>query len=566
MRLISVLTFLLAAVEGLRTGRRNPLVRKGLSRNIKKVEKSTAAVFPGPQDKPFPRHRFLNVNSTRFAVNGTGIPEVDFDVGESYAGSLPVSQDPNEKSNLFFWFFPSSNKAAKKEIVIWFNGGPGCSSFEGLLQEHGPFLWAPGTEKPTRNPWSWHTLTNIVYVEQPVGTGFSTGVPSITNEEDLAAQFLGWWKNFVDTFGMQGYKVYIAGESYAGYFCPYIGNAMLNANDTTYYKLSGMLMNDVLLDNFIVNQYIPTFRFMEFYSALFRFADPFLADLKAADDRCGYSSYLDNNLIFPPVSHLPSPLPGVGENGTVMEDCATLWWLIAAEATSLNPCFDIYHVTSFCPRMYDPLGFLAGIPYMPPGEKTYFDRDDVKAAIHAPMNVTWNECSSDYVFASHEDGSGPSTVYALPNVIDKTQNVIIGHGQLDMLLPSNGTLLAIQNMTWGGKLGFQNRPLEPFYVPDTNVFGETNVPLGGAGVMGSMVSERGLTWVGVTGAGHMVPGDAPSAAYRQLEYLLGRVDCMNCTTPFTVEGLYFSHQIKGDLGPGTAPQSWSDKKPDDSGR
>jgi carboxypeptidase D len=58
-------------------------------------------------------------------------------------------------------------------------------------------------------------LTNIVYVEQPVGTGFSTGKATITNEAELAAQFLGWWKNFVETFSMQGYKVYIAGESYA---------------------------------------------------------------------------------------------------------------------------------------------------------------------------------------------------------------------------------------------------------------------------------------------------------------------------------------------------------------
>lgn len=58
-------------------------------------------------------------------------------------------------------------------------------------------------------------MTNIVYVEQPVGTGFTTGTPTITNEEELAEQFKGFWKNFVDTFGMHGYKVYIAGESYA---------------------------------------------------------------------------------------------------------------------------------------------------------------------------------------------------------------------------------------------------------------------------------------------------------------------------------------------------------------
>jgi len=66
---------------------------------------------------------FLNSNTSRFSVDGTKIPEVDFDVGESYAGLLPISGDPKEESQLFWWFFPSPNQADKKEILIWLNGG-----------------------------------------------------------------------------------------------------------------------------------------------------------------------------------------------------------------------------------------------------------------------------------------------------------------------------------------------------------------------------------------------------------------------------------------------------------
>ena len=58
-----------------------------------------------------------------FAVDGKGIPDVDFDVGESYAGLLPISSNPKDENNLFFWFFPSTNPAASKEILIWLNGG-----------------------------------------------------------------------------------------------------------------------------------------------------------------------------------------------------------------------------------------------------------------------------------------------------------------------------------------------------------------------------------------------------------------------------------------------------------
>jgi hypothetical protein len=66
--------------------------------------------------------RLINVTDTRdplgFLVNGTGIPEVDFDVGESYAGLLPNT--PAGNSSLFFWFFPSQNPKADDEVSVVF--------------------------------------------------------------------------------------------------------------------------------------------------------------------------------------------------------------------------------------------------------------------------------------------------------------------------------------------------------------------------------------------------------------------------------------------------------------
>ena len=70
--------------------------------------------------------------SLAFAVDGTALPDVSFDVGESYAGTISISDDPTDPNELFFWFFPSDNPAASNEITIWLNGGPGCSSLDGL--------------------------------------------------------------------------------------------------------------------------------------------------------------------------------------------------------------------------------------------------------------------------------------------------------------------------------------------------------------------------------------------------------------------------------------------------
>ena len=63
--------------------------------------------------------------TTEFSVDGTGIPDVNFDIGESYAGTLPISDNADDENQLFFWFFPSDNPQAKDEITIWLNGGPG---------------------------------------------------------------------------------------------------------------------------------------------------------------------------------------------------------------------------------------------------------------------------------------------------------------------------------------------------------------------------------------------------------------------------------------------------------
>jgi carboxypeptidase D len=143
-----------------------------------------------------------------FLVNGSALPDVDFDIGESFAGTLSINNQPSNKNELFFWFFPSDNPAASNEITIWLNGGPGCSSLDGLLQENSPFLWQSGTYAPQPNPFSWTNLTNMVYVDQPIGTGFSPSAPGapakITNEEQVAADFAGFWnKEYYNVKGVQ---------------------------------------------------------------------------------------------------------------------------------------------------------------------------------------------------------------------------------------------------------------------------------------------------------------------------------------------------------------------------
>lgn len=160
-------------------------------------------------------------------------------------------------------------------------------------------------------------------------------------------------------------------------------------------------------------------------------------------------------------------------------------------------------------------------------------------------------CTDINVFNTTDgnDLSPPSGINGGPlqQVIEQTGNVIVGHGALDMVLIANGTLITLNNLTWNGQQGFSNPPTEPFYVPygDDAVAGS----IAGAGVFGGWVSERNLTFVAVSMSGHEIPEYQPSAAYRTLEKLLGRIDSLSDQSPFTTQT--YVPQPNVTLGNGT---------------
>ncbi|PVH98259.1 alpha/beta-hydrolase [Periconia macrospinosa] len=461
--------------------------------------------------------------TAKYVVNGTAgaIPEVDFDIGESYAGLMPISDKANETSELYFWFFPSSNEQAGDEITIWLNGGPGCSSLEGFLQENGPISWQYGTPSPVYNPWNWANLTNMVWVEQPVGTGFSQGNPTATSEEETAQEFAGFWKNFVQTFGLENRKVYIAGESYAGKYVPYIADAMVKKNDTEIYDVKGIMIYDPSIAEDVLLEDIPAVPFLDQWAGLFNLNASYTADLHARADKCGYTDYMNTYLTFPPVAKLPTP------NNTAKTPGCGVWEDIFNAVLLTNPCFDVYQVATTCPLLWDQLGFPGSFDYLPKGEQVYFNRTDVQKAINAPIQE-WSECSNGVL---DTDTSAQSSWEVIPRLIDTLDRTVIVHGDLDYILLFNGTLLAIQNMTFGGQQGFQSPPTEDFYVPYHDDYSYES--LSASGVMGKTHTERKLTWVYQALSGHMVPQYQPSSGYRQLEFLLGRIDSLTSKVPFT---------------------------------
>ncbi|XP_070182957.1 lysosomal protective protein-like, partial [Littorina saxatilis] len=86
-----------------------------------------------------------------------------------YSGYLQASGS----KKLHYWFLESQNNPASDPMVLWMNGGPGCSSDLGLLSEHGPFRVQDDGVTVLINPFSWNTVANMLYLEAPAGVGYS---------------------------------------------------------------------------------------------------------------------------------------------------------------------------------------------------------------------------------------------------------------------------------------------------------------------------------------------------------------------------------------------------------
>lgn len=297
--------------------------------------------------------------------------------------------------------------------------------------------------------------------------------------------------------------------------------------------------------------------FVDSWDRVFSFNDSYTASLHAAAETCGYPDYLAKWLVFPPAGVQPSALPGLQADESYIPGCDLLNSVYAA-ALDQNPCFSPYSIFDFCPMVYDPLGFSAGLDYVAEGSgPIYLNRPDVKAAINAPSDVEWVFCNPVPVFVDGIDNSlnaGPGAQPVLPGVIERTQNVIIAHGSQDFVLNADGTILAIQNMTWGGKQGFQSRPSSPLFVP---FHSNDDIPnMAGAGVMGTTHTERGLTYFGVAQSGHFLSQDAPAVSFRSVQVLLGRVDGFQSTAAFPVDA-NATAQPSGPLGDGTSSDPWT---------
>ncbi|KAF7143061.1 hypothetical protein RHSIM_Rhsim05G0091800 [Rhododendron simsii] len=184
-----------------------------------------------------------------------------------YDGELPFKLETGyisvDASELFYYFVESEGNPQEDPLFLWLTGGPGCSSFSGLIYESGPMEfdfqnYTGGLPKLKNYPYRWTKAASMLYLDSPVGAGFSYARnpegwhSSDTKSAEQSYQFLGKW--MIEHPQFLSVQLFIGGDSYSGIPVPLITKKIIDGNkekDKPYLNIKGYLVGSPWTDSSI---------------------------------------------------------------------------------------------------------------------------------------------------------------------------------------------------------------------------------------------------------------------------------------------------------------------------
>lgn len=155
--------------------------------------------------------------------------------------------DLAKNQSLWWWFFESRNNPATAPFSIWLNGGPGSSSMIGLFQENGPCRINEDEATVSLNPYSWNNNANMLFIDQPVGVGYSHGTLDVGTSVEAAEALWNMLQIFLSnpTFSHLAQNNFaLWTESYGGHYGPTFAHYFLQQNEAIKNgTISGTILN-----------------------------------------------------------------------------------------------------------------------------------------------------------------------------------------------------------------------------------------------------------------------------------------------------------------------------------
>eukprot|EP00741_Cyanophora_paradoxa_P006114 tig00000944_g5929.t1 len=385
-----------------------------------------------------------------------------------------IASRPDLLSSLFYWFIESRHPDPSSPLLIWLNGGPGCSSLFGLLHENGPFQVASdGSLRASATGWNQHN--GVVYIDQPVHTGFSQAAGNSfvrTSEEAGELLYESLQQLYDGSPELRDRPLFIAGESYAGHYIPAFAAYIIagNAAGRRRVPLEGIAIGNAWIDaGPQMEGYVNMYYSLGFLDG--RERDELLererrvVQLCARGDAHGCSQATDS--------------------------------LMAGISGAAAQSYDIDDLRN----EREPRDALAG----------YLNRPDVLRALQAPAARPWAECDDPPFYPLYDDQSRPLSPL-LDRVLRAGVRTLLYSGNFDGNVPAATEENVLHALTAPAAAALRAAPggSRPWRLDGRTV--------------GWVRGGSGLDWVRVFGAGHMVPTDEPAVALELIERFLWRAD------------------------------------------
>lgn len=412
----------------------------------------------------------------------SGIESLGLDTVEQFVGYFDVR---DVDKHFFYWFFESRNDPENDPIILWLNGGPGCASDGGLFFELGP-SFIDHELKPIYNPYSWNANASVIFLDQPVGVGYSyAGKEDVDSSPRAAHDVYIFLELFFQKFPkFLNNKFHVSGESYAGHYVPRIAAEIIRHPERSF-ELSSVLVGNGAVDQFYQKHY----------------------DQKMI---CGEGGL---NILSP-------------ENCTQMETYLTRCLNFQQLCSLHSNVLTCVPASYYCNKSYGPLDDLNLNRYdlRRPCEDNrlcyndinyvseYMNLDYVKEAVGVPKDLKFEFCKLEVGqrFRNAHDGQVPFQKF-IAEVLDYGVPVLHYAGDQDFVCHWLGYNAVSNSIKYKNQEIFSNTEFKP-WISNGKEAGEVR-------------GYNNFTFLRVYDAGHMVPHDQPEIALDMLNtWLSGNYD------------------------------------------
>ncbi|KAF0388791.1 prepro-carboxypeptidase Z [Gigaspora margarita] len=391
---------------------------------------------------------------------------------KQYSGYIDI----NPSNHMFFWFFEARNNPETAPLTLWLTGGPGCSSLNGLFVELGPCKTQNNGTSTVTNVDSWNDVSNIIFLDEPIGVGFSysDGEYNVTSTEQAAADMYTFLHLFFKKFPQySNSEFHIFGESYGGRFVISLAKYIIDMNETGKEKIN---LKSVGIGNAFINSLIQ-WKSLETFAANNSYVtvnDTIINQMHNAWPTCEQATIKCNQ-------------------EKVLADCQNAQMVCDGTTTSyagyfFNAGLNFYDVREPIESMNNVLS---------PDYVNYLTKPDVLQAIGASDKTKYLLCSEKALMnlAAEEAIDFSSTLeFLLQNGV----KTLIYHGDADWICNWKGGLDMALNLDWEYKSEFSSAPMKEWFVDGISA--------------GQIKCANVLTFVTIYKAGHESPSDQPKSA------------------------------------------------------